>query len=132
MCSSLSWIINKSKFEKRFNRILDETPSESLSNFNKLILRERYVPMVNAMIIESIRSNVFYMILQTTTTLGSILVPALMSAEERDVFYNSTQEDEIQYSHHIYWTIWGTSLAVTLSNAINQLSNMEKTNLNNN
>ena len=31
MCSTLSWIINKSKFAKRFKRVLEDTDSDSLS-----------------------------------------------------------------------------------------------------
>tara|TARA_B100001121_G_scaffold310515_1_gene342028 strand:- start:49 stop:669 length:621 start_codon:yes stop_codon:yes gene_type:complete len=126
MCSSLSWVINKSKFAKRFDIILDETDSTSLSDFNKSIMRERYIPMVNAMIMESIRSNIFFTILQSTITFGSILVPALLSTEQKSLIYNSTSEQDIQYQHNLYWIIWGISLSVTLSNAIVQLSSMDK------
>ena len=126
MCSSLSWLVNKSKFAKRFGRILDETEEDSLSLFNKSIMRERYIPMVNAMIMESIRSNIFYIVLQTTITFGSILVPALLSTEKKSIFYNSTKEEEIEYQHNLYWTIWGISLAVTLSNAVVQLTSIDK------
>jgi len=126
MCSSLSWVINKSKFAKRFTRILDDTNEESLSKHNKLLIQERFIPMVNTMIMESIRSNIFYILLQTTTTLGSIFVPALLATEENTIFYNSTNLQEVEYAHHLYWTIWGISLAVTLSNAIIQLTSMDK------
>jgi hypothetical protein len=126
MCSSLSWLLNKSKFAKRFNRILEETDENSLSVYNKSIIRERYIPMVNAMIMESIRSNIFYIVLQTTITIGSILVPALLSIEKKSSFFNFTKEEEIEYQQNLYWTIWSISLAVTLSNAIIQLSSMDK------
>lgn len=126
MCSSLSWVINKSKFAKRFDRILEETDSESLSNYNKSIIRERYIPMVNAMIMESIRSNIFFTILQSTITFGSILVPALLSTEQKSLIYNSTNAEDVYYQHNLYWIIWGISLSVTLSNAIVQLSSMDK------
>jgi len=126
MCSSLSWVINKSKFAKRYDRILEETDEDSLSKYNKSIMRERYIPMVNAMIMESIRSNIFYILLQSTITFGSILVPALLSTEQKSIIYNSTMEEEIEYEHNLYWTIWGISLAVTLSNAVVQLTSMDK------
>ena len=65
MCSSLSWVINKSKFAKRFNRILDDTDEKSLSNYNKLIIQERFLPMVNT----RYGIDKVYIILQTTTTV---------------------------------------------------------------
>ena len=126
MCSSLSWLLNKSKFAKRFDRILEEIEEDSISKLNKSILRERYIPMVNAMIIESIRSNIFFTLLQSTITFGSILVPALLSTEQINLYFNSTLEEDIKYEHNLYWSIWGLSLSVTLSNAIIQLSNMDK------
>ena len=126
MCSTLSWLVNRSKFAKRFKRILDKTEEESLSGYNKLLINERFLPMVNHMISESIRSSVFYVILQSTTTLGSIMVPALLSIEENNIIINSTAAEDIIYSHNLYWTIWGLSLAVSLSNAIIQLSNLDK------
>ena len=126
MCSTLSWIINKSKFAKRFKRVLEDTDSDSLSPHNKLIIIERFLPMVNHTIKESIRSNVFYFLLQTTITIGSIFVPALLSVEEKNIIINSTAEEDILYAHNLYWTIWCISLAVTISNAVVQLTNMDK------
>lgn len=74
MCSSLSWLMNKSKFAKRFTRVLYEIDENELSTHNKLMLKERFIPMVNSMIIESIHSNIFYLTLHSTITIGSIHV----------------------------------------------------------
>lgn len=126
MCSSLSWLMNKSKFAKRFTRVLNEIDENELSINNKLMLKERFIPMVNSMIIESIHSNIFYLTLQSTITIGSILVPALLSTEKISIDNNTTIEDKVRYEYNLYWFIWGISLSVTLSNAIIQLSNMDK------
>lgn len=126
MCSSLSWLMNKSKFAKRFTRVLYEIDENELSTHNKLMLKERFIPMVNSMIIESIHSNIFYLTLQSTITIGSILVPALLSTEQISIDNNTTMEDKVRYEYNLYWSIWGISLSVTLSNAIIQLSNMDK------
>jgi hypothetical protein len=90
------------------------------------MLKERFIPMVNSMIIESIHSNIFYLTLQSTITIGSILVPALLSTEQISIDNNTTIEDKVRYEYKLYWSIWGISLSVTLSNAIIQLSNMDK------
>jgi len=126
MFSSLLWIINRSKFGKRFRKVVNNVDEISLSSHNKLVISERFIPMVNHMISQSIRSNFFYIILQSTITVGSILVPALLSTEEKNIITNSTQEEDIIYSHNLYWSIWGLSVAVTLSNAIIQLSSLDK------
>ena len=126
MFSSLLWIINRSKFGKRFKNVVNNVDEISLSSHNKLVINERFIPMVNHMISQSIRSNFFYIILQSTITVGSILVPALLSTEEKNIITNSTQEEDIIYSHNLYWSIWGLSVAVTLSNAIIQLSSLDK------
>ena len=126
MFSSLLWIINRSKFGKRFKNVVNNVDEISLSSHNKLVINERFIPMVNHMISQSIRSNFFYIILQSTITVGSILVPALLSTEEKNIITNSTHEEDIIYSHNLYWSIWGLSVAVTLSNAIIQLSSLDK------
>ena len=51
--------------------------------------------MVNAMIMESIRSNIFFTILQSTITFGSILVPALLSTEQKQ--YQNQPQPDIEY-----------------------------------
>jgi len=126
MCSTFSWIISKSKFKSSFTNVLENVESDSLSEYNKLLIKERFIPMVNSIIVESYRSNLYYLILQGTTTIGSIIVPALLAFDETNFIYNSTSEQNLEYSHNLYWTIWAISLSVTLSNAISQLTNIEK------
>ena len=126
MCSELSWCVNNSDFKQKFQRAIDELNDEELSSFNKVLLKKRFIPMVGKMEIESKRANFLYTIFQTATTLGSILVPALLSIEDRSIIFNATQVEQIQQEHNMYWVTWGISLVVTISNAFNQLLGLER------
>jgi hypothetical protein len=127
MCFLFNYFSSNSKFSKRYEAAIDDIDIDSLSLHNKLLLKKRYIPMINSMINESYISNLFYLVLQSTTTIGSIIVPALLSSNDKNIFYNSTNEELLlDNSNNLYRVIWGISLAVTLSNAISQLTNMEK------
>jgi hypothetical protein len=127
MCSELSWCVNNSEFKKKFQRAIDSLEDDTeLSNFNKILLKKRFIPMVGTMEIESKRVNFLYTIFQTATTLGSILVPALLSIEDKSIIFNATSVEQIEQNHNMFWTTWGVSLLVTISNAFNQLLGLER------
>ena len=126
MCSELSWCFNNSEFSLRFQRAIDAVKEEELSDLNKILLKKRFIPMVGTMEIEAKRANFLYTICQTATTLGSIMVPALLSIEDQSIIFNSTALQQSQQQHSMYWTTWGISLMVTISNAFTQLIGLEK------
>jgi hypothetical protein len=126
MCSELSWCVNNSEFKKKYQRAIDELNDEELSSFNKILLKKRFIPMVGKMEIEAKRVNFLYTVFQTATTLGSILVPALLSIEDKSIIFNATSYEQIEQSHNMFWTTWGISLMVTISNAFNQLLGLER------
>lgn len=126
MCSELSWCVNRSEFKHNFRKAIDAVNKKDLSEYNKILLRKRFIPMVNMMEIESKRANVGYTLFQTVTTLGSIVVPALLSTEERSLIFNSTSIEQLRQEHNMYWTTWAISIAVTVSNAFNQLLGLER------
>lgn len=126
MCSQLVWLLNKSRFAKRYLKSVNEISNSKLSAQNKIYIEERFIPMIKAMDIEAKRYCLLYFILQGTTTLGSIFVPALLSSEEKSFFFNSSNIEKLKYEHNLYWTIWGLSIAVTTSNALSKLIDIEK------
>ena len=126
MCSELSWCVNRSEFKHNYRRAIDAINDEELSEFNKILIRKRFIPMVNIMEIESKRVNTAFTLFQIVTTVGSIMVPALLSTEERSLIFNSTDIDQTLQEHNMYWTTWGISIAVTISNAFNQLLGLER------
>ena len=126
MCSELSWCVNNSEFSTRFQKAIDKCTNDDLSEFNKTLLKKRFIPMVGTMEIESKRANFLYTIFQTATTLGSILVPALLSIDNQSILFNSTDIQQERQEHSMYWTTWSISLMVTISNAFTQLLGLER------
>jgi hypothetical protein len=125
MCSEFSWCVNRSEFKLNYRKTIDAIDDTELSGFNKILLRKRFIPMVNMMEIEAKRANTGYSIFQLITTMGSIMVPALLSVEEKTFLFNSTDLDQERQAHNLYWLTWGISIAVTVSNAFNQLLGLE-------
>ena len=126
MCSNVSWCINKGEFSTRFGRVLDSEGMNDLDLISKDILRNRYVKLINAMEVSSKRANFWFVALSTLTTVGSIIVPGLLSIQDRTFGTNSTNMDKTEHENRIYWSTWGLSLAVTLSNAMVRLFSFDK------
>jgi hypothetical protein len=126
MCSELSWCVNRGEFAPKYITTVNLINEDSLSDLNKQMLRNRFIPIVNSLEIETKRINFSYILFQTITTIGSILVPALLSTEEKSFAFNSTELELNKQSHNIFWLTWGISIAVTISNAFNHLLGMER------
>ena len=126
MCSNVSWCINKSEFSSRFGQLVSMEDNK-LDDISKQILRNRYINLVNAMEVASKRSSFWYSSFNVMTTTGSIIVPALLSIQDRTFQPNATDQDQVNHENGIYWATWGISLMVTLSNALLRLFSLDKT-----
>jgi len=126
MCSSISWCVNRGDFKRRFEVILGQD-DDSLNERSKDILRERYVNMVNKIEIGAKRSSFWFLTFSSLTTVGSIIVPALISIQDKTFDVNSDEDEQKQHQNNIYWASWGISLMVTMSNALVRLFSFDKT-----
>ena len=126
MCSQISWCVNKSEFSSRFGQLVSMEDNK-LDEMSKQILRNRYINLVNSLEVSSKRSSFWFTTLNTITTIGSIIVPALISIQDRTFQANATDQDHINHENNIYWASWGVSLTVTLSNALLRLFSLDKT-----
>ena len=120
MCSTVSWCINKSEFSSRFGELIT-IEDNKLDAMSKQILRNRYINLVNSLEVASKRSSFWFTTLNTLTTVGSIIVPALISVQDRTFQVNASDHDQVTHENNIYWASWGVSLMVTLSNALLRL-----------
>jgi hypothetical protein len=126
MCSSVSWCFNRGEFSKKFDKILSEEDTR-LTETSKNILRNRYVCLVNKLEVSSKRSSFLYHSFSSIITVGSILVPALISIQDRTFTNSQEEEEKADHENRIYWSTWGVSLSVTLSNAMIRLFGLDKT-----
>lgn len=126
MYSTISWCVNKSEFSTRFGQLVSMEDNK-LDPMSKQILRNRYINLVNSLEVKSKRSGFWYSALNTFTTVGSIIVPALLSVQDRTFTSNATNQDQMNHEHNIYWATWSISLLVTLSNAMLRLFSLDKT-----
>ena len=126
MSSEVSWFFFQSEFKKDYRKTIDSIKDYELSPLNKILLRKRFIPILKTMELEVKRVSTAFTIFQIITTLGSIVVPALLSIEDRSILFNSTDIQRDFQTHNLYWTTWAISIAVTISNAFNQLLGLEK------
>jgi hypothetical protein len=91
-----------------------------ITEFQKVLLEERYVKIVNDFHKRCIMYAIIFHTFRFIVTVGSLLVPALLSAD----FTGSTQNQNIKTS--IYWSTWALSVAVTTCNGIMTLFKVDK------
>ena len=89
-----------------------------LSDTKRIVLTERYVNLMKHLNTRASRVSVLFHISRTIVTVGSLIVPALLSIQ-----YNQTAS-EIQFT--IYWSTWVISLCVTTCNGLMTLFKLDK------
>jgi hypothetical protein len=91
-----------------------------ITDFQKQLLKDRYVSILN----EFGRRCLFYAIAFHTfrfvVTVGSLLVPALLSVD-----FTGSNIDK-SFKDSVYWSTWALSVAVTTSNGIMTLFKVDK------
>ena len=101
----------KSFFADNFEKAIENIEDENQKNY----LYIRYLRILRKIENNSKRSTFWYFTFSSIVTVGSIIVPALISI----------QDETLQKK--VYWPMWGISISVTLSNAIIKLFNIDKT-----
>ena len=97
--------------------LLDEL--EGLSKFQIETLKNRYISLTEEF---SGRATFFAVVFhggRAIVTIGSLIVPALLSIQNTNSITSSTSVD-------LYWTTWTVSLLVTMFNAILTLFKIDK------
>ena len=88
----------------------------------------RYVKIVQHMEVQMKRTTLMYNVFSLLTTVGSILVPALISIQDKPFSSSDTSPEDIEFHNsQVYWAGWGVSLVVTMSNGIIKLFSIDKT-----
>jgi hypothetical protein len=122
MCSRVSWCIGRSYFTKHFKSMCSDL-DQSKKNFIDM----RYIRLVKNLEESTKRSALFYYLFSSLVTTGSILIPSLITIQDRAFRHDATEMDQNEHSNTIYWVVWGISIAVTLSNAFIKLLRLDQT-----
>ena len=101
-----------SHFERKVGSIINAI---DLDDFQKKIIFKRYVRQVALYEKRTRNFGVTYNTFRTAVTVGSIMIPALLSI----------QNDE-EHGNNIYWTTWGISILITICNGCITLYSLDK------
>lgn len=106
----------------------DPTPFENalaivtLTAVERSVIEERYVKLLKEMESRAYRIAVLFHSARVTITVGSIIVPAMLSIQLPTVGTASANSDPI----HAYWVTWIISLFVTICNGLLTLFKLDK------
>ena len=123
MCSRISWCCGNSFFAEQLEdycRTLEEGDE-------KRFFKMRFNRMIKRLEEKTKRSSFWYYSLSGMVTIGSIIVPSLISIQDKTFNTNAEKEDLEKHANNIYWCIWAISISVTLSNAFIKLLSLDKT-----
>ena len=122
MCSRISWCIGKSFFVDKFKHRVKALEDEEKKDY----LNIRYLRVVSKLEESTKRTTFLYHSLSFVITVGSILVPALISVQDKSTNAVANDNQIQEHSNNIFWSVWGISLGVTVSNAVIKLLSLDK------
>lgn len=106
-----------------FESALDHT---SLTPLQKDILRERYLKILKQFQQRCRYFSVLFHILRVLISIGSLIVPALLSIQYSDTSSDNSMQDPVSFAYSIYWSTWVISLLVTTSNGVLTVFKVDK------
>jgi len=123
MCSRISWCFGNSYFAKHLDTYSDKLEDGEEKRFFKM----RFNRMIRRLEESTKRSSFWYYSLSAMVTIGSIIVPSLISVQDKTFDSQAGEEDIEKHGNNIYWSIWTISISVTLANAFIKLLSLDKT-----
>ncbi len=96
----------------------------NLTPLQRSILEKRYVELVNQFARRCLFLSVFFHSSRIVVTVGSLIVPALLSIQYTEA--SPATQDTYSMSYQIYWVTWVISLLVTTFNGIQSIFKLEK------
>ncbi len=108
------------------NSFLTALQTIDLSGGEKIIIQERYVNVVKNFEARCFRLALFFHSARFIVTVGSLIVPALLSIQYVDAGPTSNVTDPETFTYRIYWTTWVISLFVSVCNGVLSVFKIEK------
>jgi Protein of unknown function (DUF4231) len=98
----------------------------TLNELEKIILKERYVRLVRGYQRRARFFTVCYHIMRLFITVGSLIVPALLSIQYTNTATTQVISDPGTFEYRVYWATWVISLLVTTSNGLISVFKIDK------
>ena len=114
--------------ENQIELLTEALDTLKLSYSQKLSLKHRYLSLLREYTYRSRRySNAFH-VLRIIISVGSLIVPALLSVQFTGGSSSTGQDQtkQVSTSTAVYWVVWVLSLCVTISNAVMTLMKIDK------
>lgn len=93
---------------------------------NRTIIRERYVNVLKNFEQRCFHLALFFHSARFIVTVGSLIVPALLSIQYVDTGPTSNITDPETFAYRIYWSTWVISLFVSICNGVLSVFKIEK------
>jgi hypothetical protein len=113
----------EAKKSETFTVALQKTP---LNELQKIIFTKRFLSLLRSFEARCFRIAIFYHILRVLITVGSLIVPALLSIQYSDTTTTTNLTDPESFAYEIYWATWVISLLVTTSNGVVTVFKIDK------
>lgn len=97
-----------------------------LSPLQKVIFQQRFINVLKSFEGRCFYVSIFFHMLRILVTVGSLIVPALLSIQYSDTSASTTIQDPDSFSYEIYWATWVISLLVTTSNGVVSVFKIDK------
>ena len=111
--------------ENQIELITEAIDSLDLSAQKKLSIKHRFISLLEEYTFRSKRYSRAFHSLRIIISVGSLIVPALLSVQFTGGS-SSSGSSSTQVSTSVYWVVWVLSLFVTISNAIMTLMKIDK------
>lgn len=109
--------------QEPFDLAIHKTP---LSELQKHIFLNRYLTTIKSFESRCLRVSVLFHLLRILISVGSLIVPALLSIQYSDTSSTTSLKDPTSFAYEIYWATWVISLLVTTSNGILSVFKVDK------
>jgi hypothetical protein len=111
--------------ENQIELVTEALDSLTLSPQKKLSIKHRYISLLEEYTFRSNRYSKAFHTLRIIISVGSLIVPALLSVQFTGGS-SSSGSSSTQVSASVYWVVWVLSLFVTISNALMTLMKIDK------
>jgi hypothetical protein len=127
MCSRISWCFGQSFYADQFQTHINELDEQAVTAEERVFIRARYLRSLRQLDQSAKRVTFWFYGLSSIVTVGSLLVPALISVQDRPTVSDANDADRRNHENQVYWAVWGLSVAVTTANAIIKLMQLDRT-----